>query len=48
MEVLSFVDRFTALGFAAIGAPPAARSIQILPLNDGRCWELSEVILWIA
>jgi hypothetical protein len=29
-EVLTFVDRFTALLFTATGAPPAAMRIRIL------------------
>jgi hypothetical protein len=33
-EVLTFVDRFTALCFTATGAPPAAKRIRILPMNQ--------------
>jgi hypothetical protein len=32
-EVISFVDRFTALLFTATGAPRAARCINIFPMN---------------
>jgi hypothetical protein len=33
-EVLTFVDRFTALPFTTIGAPLAARRIRILTMNQ--------------
>jgi hypothetical protein len=33
-EVLTFVDRFTALRFTATGAPPNAMCIQILQMNQ--------------
>jgi hypothetical protein len=33
-EVLTFVDWFIALRFTAIGAPPAARYVGILPTNQ--------------
>jgi hypothetical protein len=32
-EVLTFVDRFTALNFTAADAPPAAKRMRILPMN---------------
>jgi hypothetical protein len=41
MEVLTFVDRFTALRFTATGAPPAARRIQILQMNPYACWSIT-------
>jgi hypothetical protein len=33
-EILTFVDQFMALYFTAIDTPPAARCIQILPMNQ--------------
>jgi hypothetical protein len=32
--VLIFADRFTALRFTATGAPPVARRMRILPINQ--------------
>jgi hypothetical protein len=37
-DVLTFVDRFTALRFTATGAPSAARRIQILPMIQYSSW----------
>jgi hypothetical protein len=33
-EVLTFIDQFMALRFTATGAPPAARRIRILPMDQ--------------
>jgi hypothetical protein len=37
-EILTFVDLFTALHFTATSAPPAARCIRILPMNNYAWW----------
>jgi hypothetical protein len=39
-EVLTFVDRFTALHFKVTDAPLAARCIQILLMNQYACWPI--------
>jgi hypothetical protein len=39
-EVLTFVDRFTALRFTATGALPGARRIRILPMTQYACWPI--------
>jgi hypothetical protein len=41
MEVLTFVDRFSALRFTAAGASPAARRIRFLPMNQYACWPIT-------
>jgi hypothetical protein len=40
-EVLTFADRLTALRFMATGAPPAARRIRILPMNQYPSWPIT-------
>jgi hypothetical protein len=40
-EVLTFVDRFTALRFTATGAPTAAWRMRILPMNQYACWPIT-------
>jgi hypothetical protein len=40
-EVLSFVNRFTALHFTATGALPAVRPIRIFPMNQYACWPIT-------
>jgi hypothetical protein len=40
-EVLTVIDRFMAQWFTATGAPPAARRIQILPMNQYACWPIT-------
>jgi hypothetical protein len=45
------IDRFTALRFTAIGAPPAARCIRIFPTNHYAWWPITFGIkgtLWTA
>jgi hypothetical protein len=37
-EVIGLIARFTALRFTETGAPPAARRIQILSMNQYACW----------
>jgi hypothetical protein len=37
---ITFVDRFTALRFTATSAPPAARRILILPMNQYAWWPI--------
>jgi hypothetical protein len=37
---LTFVDRFTALRYTGTGAPPAARRIRILPMNQHARWPI--------
>jgi hypothetical protein len=39
-EILAFVDRFMALHFTATGAPPAARRIIILSMNQYAWWPI--------
>jgi hypothetical protein len=39
-EVLTFVDRFTPLRFTATSAPPAARCILILLINQYAWWPI--------
>jgi hypothetical protein len=40
-EVSAFVDWFTALHFMGIGAPPAVRRIQILPMSQYARWPMT-------
>jgi hypothetical protein len=40
-EVLTSVDRFTALRFTATGASPAERRMRILPVNQYACWPIT-------
>lgn len=40
-EILSYVDRFTALRFTEIGAPPAAGRMRILPMTQYACWPVT-------
>jgi hypothetical protein len=41
MEVLTFVNRFTALRFTETGPPPAARRVRILLMNQYAGWSIT-------
>jgi hypothetical protein len=44
----NFVDQITVLRITATGAPPAARRVRVLPMNQHATFRMKESNLWTA